>query len=264
MNNQDNNRYFENDTAFFINNNDGWEIQKNACAALYKNLLSSSFQESKWLDMFVHYANKYERFLYSVISQAIINENSNENVAAIIERITNIVEKIKITDSKESNAEKLELTNKHFQFILKLRDHFNLAYIQRNAYNQTRDEIKNVAQQTFNSEFKNYEKDMTSQLLSLVAIFTALSFVIFGGISILDSLLENVSSLPIMRVIVVCMLWMLCMVNLFSLFAKIICDFTGRELKTKSYINSLNIILIIATAVMLCLIMLQRALCIIF
>ena len=90
---------------------------------------------------------------------------------------------------------------------------------------------------------------MTTQLVSLVAIFTALSFVIFGSINILDNLLNNIKLLPLLKLIFIGNLWMLCMINIFSFFAKIIFKFIEKEWTLTKFVIIGNMILLIILTV---------------
>ena len=63
-------------------------------------------------------------------------------------------------------------------------------------------------------------KEMNVQLISLVAIFTALSFLVFGGISSLDNIFDGAKNIPILKLIVVGSIWGLCCLYLYTLFPK--------------------------------------------
>lgn len=46
-------------------------------------------------------------------------------------------------------------------------------------------------------------KEMNGQLISLVSIFTALSFLIFGGISSLDNIFVGAKDIPVTKLMIV-------------------------------------------------------------
>lgn len=144
----------------------------------------------------------------------------------------------------------LTLSDEERKLLHKLFDHCNLAVVQRNVYNQTKKEIQNITEESFSEKFKSYEKEITAQLISLISIFTALSFVVFGGISILDSLLENTKQLPVVKLFIVGNVWFLCMYNIFALFLKFICKMVNKEIKLNIKIPN-----IIAAAVFLVIIL---------
>lgn len=60
-------------------------------------------------------------------------------------------------------------------------------------------------------------KEMNTQLITMVGIFTALAFLIFGSISSLDGIFENVS-LPLFKVISIGLVWGLCVSNMIFVF----------------------------------------------
>ncbi|MFW5670184.1 MAG: hypothetical protein ACOCM4_13265 [Acetivibrio ethanolgignens] len=51
----------------------------------------------------------------------------------------------------------------------------------------------------------------------MVGIFTALAFLIFGGISSLDSIFSN-AELPVLKIIIIGSVWGLCIINLVFVF----------------------------------------------
>ena len=62
-------------------------------------------------------------------------------------------------------------------------------------------------------------KEMTQQLVGLIGIFTALSFIVFGGISSLDSIFGAVQGTledehSVLPVLIIAIAWALCMMNL--------------------------------------------------
>lgn len=60
-------------------------------------------------------------------------------------------------------------------------------------------------------------QEMTTQLLTMVSIFTALAFLIFGGISSLDSIF-SAKNLTIIRIITLAIVWGLVMLDLLFVF----------------------------------------------
>ena len=60
-------------------------------------------------------------------------------------------------------------------------------------------------------------KEMNAQLLTLVSIFTALAFLVFGGISSLDNIF-SLSEIPLLKIIASGLVWGLCIFNLIFVF----------------------------------------------
>lgn len=60
---------------------------------------------------------------------------------------------------------------------------------------------------------------MSNQLVTLVGIFTAIAFVVFGGISSLDNIFQSgMSDIPLLRLMILGIIWALCMTNLVYIF----------------------------------------------
>ena len=88
---------------------------------------------------------------------------------------------------------KVNISSKGYKLLYKLYDRCNLAIIQRNAYKETKESIQRNVNDFFEEKYSeesdrnikpkmdSLEKDITTQLISLVSIFTALAFVMFGS-----------------------------------------------------------------------------------
>lgn len=61
-------------------------------------------------------------------------------------------------------------------------------------------------------------KDMNGQLLSMVGIFTALAFLLFGGISSLESIFQNVTRIPLLSLSIISTIWVLGLLNVIFVF----------------------------------------------
>lgn len=60
-------------------------------------------------------------------------------------------------------------------------------------------------------------KEMNTQMITMVGIFTALAFLIFGSISSLDGIFENIN-LPLFKVLSIGLIWGLCVSNMIFVF----------------------------------------------
>lgn len=239
---------------------------------------SGSFDFKTWILAFGTFEKDYDRFLYSSISQMIIMEPDDEKILSLISRISSIVERIVLdTEIKKDRQikdddfenDKVKLSKEKYKLIYKLYDHCNLANTQRDAYSQTKISIKQNVDASFDDKYKekfdskikpeldSIQKEITNQLIGLVSMFTALSFVIFGGTQMLDSILDNIKIASISRMICIGFLWTLCMSMLFYILVWFICkiikpnerDIFTNKFKTLFwiYIGVLMSILIIFT-----------------
>ena len=245
---------------------------RSAQLKLCKNLVTTEFDCPGWLSLFNNYINEYERIFYSPISQFILSETDDNKIALLLQNINDTVARVDVSNKKgddespcksSSDTLRFDVSVKQHKLLLKFLDHCNLAVIQRDTYHTTQENVKGGVEQYFNEKYQNeydekikpkldyFEKSMTTQLVSLVAIFTALSFVIFGSISILDNLLNNIKSLPLLRVIFIGDLWMLCMINIFSLFAKVIFKFIEKEWALTKFVIIGNATLLFILAVII-------------
>ena len=258
----DNSAFFESEEAIGFSHDTELSEQKKAQQSLYKKLATTNtnFDFRSWMKDFDIFAQKYDRFLYSQISSAILKESSEDTVTFVMSNVKTIVEKIQIDSSKENDYpisdKELDkavatISQCKYKLLIKLYDHCNLANTQRAVYNQTKQDISNLTDETIKQKVGEYEKDITTQLISLVSIFTALSFVVFGGISVLDNLLQNVKILPIMKILLIGDLWLICMSNIFLLFTKFICLMIKRNFDWKWQPLILNAILLVILAIIL-------------
>lgn len=239
---ENSNKTFFNEDAIQFSQNTAIARQKQSQLELYEKLTSDKFDFQDWMAAFNSFLEKYDRFLYSVITSAILREQSEDKVNFVMGNIQTVLDK----------TEKKDLATEKYSMLIKLYDHCNLANTQRAVYNQTRQDIGLLTDATIRQKVSEYEKDITTQLISLVSIFTALSFVIFGGISVLDNLLQNVKNLPVIKTLFVGNLWFICMSNIFLLFAKFICLMTRQHFDWKRYLVILNCILtVILVAVLI-------------
>ena len=94
---------------------------------------------------------------------------------------------------------------------------------------------------------------MNTQVISVVAIFTALAFIVFGGISSLSSIIATLaSSSKIELIIAVTSIWGIALVDLIYMFIYLILKITKPEFNDKHirhWIIGINIVLFILLTV---------------
>lgn len=249
--------------------NEAFHKQEELQESIFSLILSSpeDFDIKDWMKEFSDFSKKYKKLLYSKISSKIISCENNIAIENLTNNIGAVIEAIKPKEQSKNTEGSFILVDKDcYTLFLKFYDHCNLAMTQRAVYLKTENEFKEIASETKDDVKKSLEeatteinkhvkaseqkineaeKNITTQLITLVSIFTALSFVIFGGISVLDNLLQNVRALPVIKTLLIGDLWFICMANLFIIFTKLICVMTDRNFKIKWYIIILNALLII-------------------
>lgn len=258
---ENNNILLRAEEAFGVASSSELLKRKAAQLSLYSKLSNpiENFNFTEWMLEFSSFAETYDRFLYSAISSAILNENDENKITFVMENIKTVVERTRqdkqnMNDYPVSEEELSKniviISQAKYKMLLKLYDHCNLANTQRTVYNQTKQDISQMTDTSIKQKIGEYEKDITTQLISLVSIFTALSFVIFGGISVLDNLLQNIKTLLVIKTFLIATLWLICMSNVFILFTRLICFLIGKEMnfrwKTALLVFNLIFVMILA------------------
>lgn len=188
---------------------------------------NNNFDKLKTFEYLFDYIDKYNRILYAPISTSIYacyNEHEAEEVEKLIgNMITNVQAIVDYTYSNEYKAnEKIQNKKRKAYYdtkkaIIKIWDHINLAQMQYSTLKQTDEEYKKKFNDSVEPIKSDISKELSSQLLTMVSIFTALSFLIFGGISSLENIFSN-PKLPLFKLMIVGCIWGLCILNLVFVF----------------------------------------------
>lgn len=176
------------------------------------------------------YIKNYDRILYSEISNTIFglydrnipSEVTEEKIGNMQTNISKVVEYAycdeysKIIEKK--NPKQREFYIKAKAISLKIQDHINLAQQQCNSLKQTDEEYKEKFERNIADFKENLTKEMNEQLITLVSIFTALAFLLFGGISSLDNIFSGIDKTSILKLVMIGCIWGICLVNLIFVF----------------------------------------------
>ncbi|KIL06899.1 hypothetical protein SR42_15110 [Clostridium botulinum] len=208
---------------------------------------TSSFDTNNSIELISEYMKNHDRLLYSVISNYIFLLE-DEKVGIFITNLDSLAEFVlsaKYNDiylADKTKRSKVKHYTKIKKTILKLWDHSHLALYQFESLKQSDDEfkrnfIKNISpvKTDVNKQLNEFTKGMNSQLISLVGIFTAMSFLVFGSINSLDGIFKNAQSIPILQIMIIGTVWGLCVTNLVFVFMFFISKMT--EMKIKSDLN---------------------------
>ena len=199
----------------------------------------SIFISQNPLDVLKTYIKKYDRLLYTVLSDAIYesfikNEEKEDfilgNIDYLLDLCNNDIEESSTSTSKS------ELENKKYvrKVALKIKDHTNLAIRQYRTLKQTDDEYKIKFNEQIGSFKEKLTQDITSQLITLVGIFTAIAFVVFGGISSLGSIFSDINKKSIIKLIISSSIWGIAMFNLIFGFLLGISKMTGLNISSSN------------------------------
>ena len=177
------------------------------------SLSSSQFEAEELFSKIKDYVNQYDRLLYAEISTYCYNLDSEElddfqgNLTFLVEYVHSQDFENELKADGEDGAEnEAELLRRTKRIIIKLYDNVNLACSQMNSLRRSEEELH----QHFVSEFEpaksEITKDISSQLITLVGIFTAIAFLVFGGFSSLADIFSHLGdSIP--RTIMLASIW---------------------------------------------------------
>lgn len=189
----------------------------------------SYFEEREAFNTLKDYISKHGRILYAPISNEIYrcyDENDYDDAMRIMGTvITNIEKLVAYTETAAIQArrnqtkkiESIQCFEDTQKAILKIWDHVNLAQQQYNVLKQSDEEYKEKFERLISTYKEDMTKDMSNQLLTMVSIFTALAFLVFGSISSLDNIF-SVHGIPLLKLMCVGAVWGLCILNLIFVF----------------------------------------------
>lgn len=202
---------------------------------------SDNFDPEEAFTTLRNYLTNHERILYSTISTLIYARYENNtkfdpsgtllsNLEALVdysEKPDNL-ENQKNTLSKHQNESVLNDTRKS---VLKIFDHVTLASHQYEILKQTDDEYDEKFKKRISTYQKEMSKEMNAQMITMVGIFTALAFLVFGSISSLDGIFENIQ-MPLFKTMSIGLIWGLCVLNTVFVFLYCIGKMTKLSFKS--------------------------------
>ncbi len=192
---------------------------RSICEYLNKNCLL--FNSTIALKKIVLYINKYDRFLYSELSSYYFKCSSDNNsfISQNMQTLSDYVTSTKIEEFEKIVGIQVD-TEKLKKIVLKLFDHLRLADSQLQYLNQDKfyehfwEERKDIE-----NSIKDEGHKLNKELISLVAIFTAMAFLVFGGLNSLSDILElSFKNFSVLNISFVGIIWGLCIFNLIYLF----------------------------------------------
>lgn len=188
------------------------EFADDAAVEVYKKILE--------------YRKEYKRWFYSDISNYLFTEKDPSIFLLNLEKVQAYADRHLKDIDPESNKEEYMRAEDMLCMLDKLWDHSNLAQKQISVFKNDEEKFKIQ----FETNMKPYKaeifEEINKQVISLIAIFTALSFLVFGGISSLDNIFEGVSRVPIIQLMIVGCIWCLCILNLIFVFIYFISKIT--------------------------------------
>lgn len=212
-------------------------IKENAklTAELMATILDQKFKSFS-VDDYKKYRDHFEnnRISYSIIAVEVFNflkGESNDKSAT---------EKSRIEEINEKPEQFLKAVEEHMQdgeipkFAYKIHDHINLAIKQYNQFAEDEKRYEERFSKMMEPEKERITKEINSQLITLVGIFTAIAFMIFGGLSGLGSFFGMISE-SISKVLIVSILWALYFLNILSLMMYYVAKVTSHSIEAEEY-----------------------------
>lgn len=173
----------------------------------------------KDIQFYLDNKDKVDRILYSEISSYIFSLDMNARGVFA----TN-VEKLMIY---ALNADTSEVSQDCCKIIVKIYDHFQLAL------NQI-ENVKNILGASIEDakvDLKNEMKGVEKEYISILGIFAAIVLAFVGGITFSSSVLQNIDSVSIYRLLIVIVMLAFVLVNVIWLLIRFIAQINDKEIK---------------------------------
>lgn len=224
-----------------------WDIMSNSMRELIEIffLTKEDFLKKKPLDKLKDYIEKYDRLLYTVLSDRIYERFSDiEKKEELILRNIDLLLELCARDIDDcphsGNNSELRKREETRKIALKLKDHANLAIRQYRSLKQTDEEYVKKFNRQIGSFKENVMKEITSQLITLVGIFTAIAFILFGGISSFNNIFSVIKETSTLKLIIVSCLWIVGMSDIVFIFLLGISKMTNLDIGDKINTNILE------------------------
>lgn len=212
------------------------EDMENICATLSQS--SKLFDPEKCFGLIKQYIDDHDRLLYADISNYIFQLRSEEAVSVFQTNLENVLEYV-LSDEYTRMIENIKDRKERFKVekprkvVLKMYDHVNLAKRQYIELKESDEEYDEKFKRNIEPFKQEVTREMSNQLITLVGIFTAIAFVVFGGMSSLDNFFgKGAEDIPILRLMILGVLWSLCMTDLIYVFLFCVGKITKLSIKS--------------------------------
>lgn len=192
------------------------ERMDGICRALL--VQNNEFEIEEVFQNLCDYISIYSRILYAPISNMIYDVyESHEDPDEIDNIIGTMMSNVDALREYAYHKDEGDISKDAKKVVIKIWDHINLANQQYKTLKESEAEYKDRFNRSIAPIKENITKDMSAQLLSMVGIFTALAFLIFGGITSLDNIFSN-ETLPVLKLMMIGCIWGLCILNVVFVF----------------------------------------------
>lgn len=179
---------------------------------------------------------KHKRWLYSTVSTFLFSCDE-QTLSTFISNLDGLREYAyqQIALCAPDDKPRIGQRKKFAAAVDKLWDHSNLVQAQNRSLHDSEETFKARFDKNLIPFKSDFTHDMNMQFISLIAIFTALSFIVFGGISSLDNLFADVGKVPILELMIVGSIWSLCIINLVFVFIYFVAKLTKINIKSSTH-----------------------------
>ena len=201
------------------------------------------FDTKKFFDKIHEYIVKNDRLIYTHITNYIF-VLSDEEFGVLQTNIDSVVNYMYGDQYNQDYSKLLEDRNEKRSLertqrtVLKMWDHVNLSRRQYVMFHHKDEDYSKIVDEKMEIAGAKISKEMNVQLISLVAIFTALSFLVFGGISSLDNIFAGAKDIPILKLVVVGSIWGFCIMNMLFVFMFFIAKIAKLNLSSTDDVNA--------------------------
>lgn len=223
-----------------LNSQEAKEVQTDKMKKQMRNILDMLSAEKehcdkqRLLENLKQYLDNYGRVLYSEVTVYLykLSDENSKKLEIVISNIDSLLEECVDDDPKVENRET--------KVILKLWDHINLANNQLNTLKMSDETIHNkIALQAnpISDDLKKTKEDLDAskkelytQLISIVSIFVAIAFVLFGGMSLMNNLFnyENIDKITLFEMMCAGSLIGIVMIMSIYVFIVFVLKITGK------------------------------------
>ncbi len=192
---------------------------KSICKALCINAIDYRPEKTiASIKDYIESKDNKERILYSEISSFIfgLNENQRGTFASNIEKL------LLYSLNEKNNVD--EDCNK---IVIKIYDHFHLALHQVENVKSILSSGVEDAKDSIKKDVKGIEKEY----ITILGIFASVVLTFVGGVTFSSSVLQNIDSISIYRLLIVIDLLAVILSNVIYILVKFICQINDKEIK---------------------------------
>jgi len=230
-----------------------------------ETFLSDNRERAKFYKQFeeLYYEeeDKFYRHRYSDIFKVMIKlqkEDEHGSMEVLLQNLSFLVSNYNV-QNYDDNGKQINITD----CLKKLYDHVSLEMARFNYYDNkyniesaqatvrgvaaTLGEIKKSSEE-YKDKIKNLEKKLHStqqEYVAILGIFAAVILAFVGGITFSSSVLQNIASASIYRLLIVVDLLGFVLINTINLLFEFICHILGKEKKFFRFLKLFNIVCLV-------------------